>query len=149
MKESNGSLKILVSFIKCFGILKGSKLFLKVKYGDVSEEDAWKFVTLNPAKMLHIDERVGSIRAGKDADLVLWNDNPLSIYAHPLQTYVDGIKYFDTERDSVMRKEIVTEKARLMQRMVDAKGKGESAKKPGMNFQEIKHCEGTEEIFMK
>ena len=120
-----------------------------VKYGDVSEEEAWKFVTLNPAKMLHIDERVGSIRAGKDADLVLWNDNPLSIYAHPLQTYVDGIKYFDVERDSVMRKEIITEKARLMQKMSDAKNKGEPTKKPGMNFQEIKHCEGTEEVYMK
>ncbi|WP_438829873.1 amidohydrolase family protein [Aquimarina agarivorans] len=52
-----------------------------VKYGGVSEEDAWKFVTLNPAKLLHIDDRVGSIKVGKDADLVLWTDNPLSVYA--------------------------------------------------------------------
>ena len=120
-----------------------------VKYGGVQEEEAWKFVTLNPAKMLHIDDKVGSIRAGKDADLVLWNDNPLSIYAHPLQTYIDGIKYFDVQRDSVLRKEIKTEKARLMQKMSDAKTRGESTRKPGMNFQEIKHCEGTEEVIMK
>ena len=120
-----------------------------VKYGGVTEEEAWKFVTLNPAKMLHIDDKVGSIRAGKDADLVLWNDNPLSIYAHPLQTYIDGIKYFDVQRDSVLRKEIKTEKARLMQKMSDAKTRGESTRKPGMNFQEIKHCEGTEEVIMK
>lgn len=52
-----------------------------VKYGGVSEEDALKFVTLNPAKLLHIDDKVGSIKIGKDADLVLWTDHPLSIYA--------------------------------------------------------------------
>ena len=44
-----------------------------VKYGGVSEEEAWKFITLNPAKLLHIEDRVGSIKVGKDADLVLWN----------------------------------------------------------------------------
>ena len=120
-----------------------------VKYGGVSEEDAWKFVTLNPAKMLHVDDRVGSILAGKDADLVLWNDNPLSIYAHPLQTYIDGIKYFDVERDSVMRKEMKTEKARIMKKMSDAKSKGESTRKPSMNFQELKHCDDTEQLFIK
>ena len=120
-----------------------------VMYGGVKEEDAWKFVTLNPAKMLHIDDKVGSIRPGKDADLVLWNDNPLSIYARALQTYVDGIKYFDAENDSLLRKEIKTERARLMQKMSDSKSKGESTRKPGMSFQEIKHCEGTEQVFMK
>jgi imidazolonepropionase-like amidohydrolase len=46
-----------------------------VKYGDMSEEEAWKFVTLNPAKLLHIDDKVGSIKVGKDADIVLWDDN--------------------------------------------------------------------------
>ena len=120
-----------------------------IKYGNVSEEDAWKFVTLNPAKMLHIDDKVGSILIGKDADLVLWNDNPLSIYAHPLQTYVDGIKYFDIETDSILRKEVIKEKARLMQKMADAKNKGESTRKPTMNFQELKHCDDTEKVFMK
>jgi len=56
-----------------------------VKYGGMSEENAWKMVTLNPAKALHVSDRVGSIKAGKDADLVLWSDNPLSIYARPLK----------------------------------------------------------------
>ena len=50
-----------------------------VKYGGTSEEDAWKMVTLNPAKLLHIDDKMGSIKIGKDADIVLWTDNPLSI----------------------------------------------------------------------
>src|SRR5204863_992674 len=52
-----------------------------VKYGGMSEDDAFKMVTINPAKALHVDDKVGSIKAGKDADLVLWSDNPLSIYA--------------------------------------------------------------------
>ncbi len=120
-----------------------------VKYGGVSEEEAFKFVTLNPAKMMHIDDRVGSLKPGKDADIVLWNDNPLSIYAYPLQTYVDGIKYYDIQRDSVMRNEIKTERSRIMQKMAEAKNKGESTKKPGMNYQEVKHCDGTEYIYMK
>jgi imidazolonepropionase-like amidohydrolase len=120
-----------------------------VKYGGVSEVEAWKFVTLNPAKMLHIDDRVGSIRAGKDADLVLWNDNPLSIYAHPLQTYVDGIKYWDIQSDSIMQKDMITEKARLMQKMSEAKAKGESTRKAGVQAQHINHCDGGEDIYFK
>jgi len=52
-----------------------------VKYGGLTEEEALKMVTINPAKMLHVDGKVGSIKVGKDADLVLWSDNPLSIYA--------------------------------------------------------------------
>ena len=70
-----------------------------VKYGAMKEEDAWKMVTLNPAKMLHVDNRVGSIKVGKDADLVLWSDHPLSIYAQALKTIVDGVVYFDRDRD--------------------------------------------------
>jgi imidazolonepropionase-like amidohydrolase len=65
-----------------------------VKYGGISEEDAWKMVTLNPAKLLHLDHRMGSIRAGKDADLVLWSDHPLSILARAEKTMVDGIFYY-------------------------------------------------------
>jgi len=119
-----------------------------VKYGGVPEEEAWKFVTLNPAKMLHIDDRVGSIRVGKDADLVLWSDNPLSIYAKPLQTYVDGILYYDMQRDSLLRQEIKTERARIMKKLTDAKAKGEPTKKPGMKLQEIKHCNDSEYIIV-
>ncbi|GAC1585579.1 MAG: hypothetical protein NVS3B19_03290 [Ginsengibacter sp.] len=65
-----------------------------VKYAGMSEADAFKMVTLNPAKMLHVDDKVGSIKVGKDADVVLWTDNPLSIYAKPEKTIVDGVVYF-------------------------------------------------------
>ncbi|MEO8088508.1 MAG: amidohydrolase family protein [Bacteroidota bacterium] len=120
-----------------------------VKYGNVSEAEAWKFVTLNPAKMLRVDDKVGSIKVGKDADLVLWNDNPLSIYAHPLQTYVDGIKYFDVEKDKLMQDDIRRERARLIQKMFDAKTKGEGTQKPALKAQTLHHCMEDEYVIMK
>ncbi len=111
-----------------------------VKYGGISEEDAWKFVTLNPAKMLRVDDKVGSIKAGKDADLVLWNDHPMSIYAKPLTTYVDGIAYYDSERDAQLREDIRKERARLVQQMNEVKLKGEAVRKPAAKPQILKHC---------
>ena len=92
-----------------------------VKYGGLTEEQALKLVTLNPAKMLHIDNRVGSIKAGKDADLVLWNDHPLSIYAKPLKTFVDGIDYYDAEKDEAMRIAMRIEKERIIQKLLNEK----------------------------
>ncbi len=90
-----------------------------VKYGGMSEDDAFKMVTLNPAKALHIDDRVGSIKVGKDADLVLWSDNPLSIYAQALYTMVDGIVYFDRNKDKEMRMQVSTERNRLIQKLIN------------------------------
>ena len=92
-----------------------------VKYGGMSEEEAWKMVTINPAKMLHVDSKVGSIKVGKDADLVVWSDNPLSIYAKSEKTIVDGIIYFDREKDAAMRIANRNEKARLIQKLTIAK----------------------------
>lgn len=92
-----------------------------VKYGGVSEEEALKMVTINPAKMLHIDNQTGSIKLGKDADLVLWSDHPLSIYAKSEKTIVDGIIYFDREKDIEMRKKIQAEKTRLIHKLSQAK----------------------------
>ena len=70
-----------------------------IRYGDVSEEQAFAMVTINPAKQLKIDNRVGSIEVGKDADLVVWNHHPLSTAAIVERTYVDGIAYYDREKD--------------------------------------------------
>lgn len=91
-----------------------------VKYGGVPEAEAWKMVTINPAKALHIDHQTGSIKVGKDADLVLWNSNPLSIYAKPEKTIVDGIVYFDLERDIELRRAIAAERNRIIQKMISA-----------------------------
>ncbi len=95
-----------------------------VKYGGMSEEDALKMVTINPAKMLHVDGSVGSIKIGKDADLVLWSDNPLSIYAKAEKTIVDGIVYFDREKDKELRKQVAAERTRLVQKMLNEKKGG-------------------------
>jgi imidazolonepropionase-like amidohydrolase len=116
-----------------------------VKYGGVPEEEALKFVTLNPAKLLHLDHRMGSIKAGKDADLVLWSDHPLSINAKPVTTFVDGIAYFDSERDRQMREEIAKERARLIQKMLEAKKRGDRMQKPSKEDQVLYHCDSVEE----
>jgi len=95
-----------------------------VKYGNVSEEDAWKMVTLNPAKLLHLDHRVGSIKVGKDADVVLWNGHPLSVYTKAEKTIIEGVTYFDIDRDKQMRTAIKKEKSELMSMMLKDKNKG-------------------------
>ena len=109
--------------------------------GMKDEAEVFKFVSLNPAKMLHIDKRVGSLKVGKDADVVLWSDNPLSIYAKAEQTYVDGIKYFDREEDKLMQETIRKERARIVNKMIQAKKSG-AATQPAMGraMQEY-HCE--------
>ena len=111
-----------------------------VKYGGVSEQDAFNMVTINPAKALHVDNKVGSIKAGKDADLVLWSDNPLSIYAKSLYTIVDGVVYFDREKDATTRKTIAAERARLVQKMVGDKKAGAPTRPAMASIQTILNC---------
>ncbi|MBO9200925.1 MULTISPECIES: amidohydrolase family protein [Niastella] len=111
-----------------------------VKYGGVAEEDAFKMVTLNPAKALHVDEKVGSLKVGKDADLVVWSDNPLSIYAKAEKTIVDGIVYFDRARDLELRKKIATERNRLVQKMLGEKRSGSPVQPATPSFQVILSC---------
>ena len=116
-----------------------------VLYGNVSEEDAWKFVTLNPAKLLHIDDRVGSIKEGKDADLVIWSDHPMSIYAKAEKTFIDGIKFFDREEDKERQKEIKEERARLIQKSLSEKNGGASTQKPRKRWHKHYHCDDAED----
>lgn len=94
-----------------------------VKYGGTSEEDAFKMVTLNPAKMLHIDDSVGSLKVGKDADVVLWSDHPLSVYAKTEQTYIEGVKYWDINDHEAKVKEIERERSRIINKMLEEKSK--------------------------
>jgi imidazolonepropionase-like amidohydrolase len=115
-----------------------------VKYGNVSEEEALKFVTLNPAKMLHVDHRVGSVKAGKDADLVLWSDHPLSVYAKAEKTFVDGINYWDINLDAQKEKELKTEEARLIQKMLDLKNGGAKTQRPPFTKATLYDCETLE-----
>jgi imidazolonepropionase-like amidohydrolase len=111
-----------------------------VKYGGMPEEEAFKMVTLNPAKALHIDAKVGSLKVGKDADVVVWSDNPLSIYAKAEQTIVDGIIYFDRARDLELRKKIAAERNRLVQKMLGEKRNGGAVAPATPSFQVLLSC---------
>ncbi len=115
-----------------------------VLYGNVPEEEAFKFVTLNPAKMLHIDDQVGSLKAGKDADVVIWTANPLSIYARAEKTFVDGIAYWDIDKDAQVIKAMQTEKARLIQKMLESKSKGSRTQRPLGDAPRLYNCETLE-----
>ncbi|MFC4233013.1 amidohydrolase family protein [Parasediminibacterium paludis] len=111
-----------------------------VRYGGVPEEDALKMVTLNPAKALHVEDKVGSIKVGKDADLVLWSDNPLSIYAKSLYTIVDGTVYFSRENDEAARKKIAAERNRLISKLNGEKKAGTPMRAAEPSWQVILSC---------
>lgn len=89
-----------------------------VKYGGVPPAEALKFVTLNPARQLRIDDRVGSLEPGKDADFVLWTASPLSGYARVEQTWIDGRRYFDRDEDARLRAAVAATRAALVQRIL-------------------------------
>jgi imidazolonepropionase-like amidohydrolase len=112
-----------------------------IKYGNVSEEDAWKFVTLNPAKLLHIDDKVGSVKVGKDADLVLWNNHPLSVYTKAEKTLIEGKVYFDIEKDLEMRNSIKKERTELVNMMLNEKNNGAPTQSAKKRVKEALHCD--------
>jgi imidazolonepropionase-like amidohydrolase len=116
-----------------------------VKYGNISEEDAWKFVTLNPAKLLHIDDKVGSLKVGKDADVVLWSENPLSIYAKAEKTIIEGVVYFDLEKDAEKQVAITKERSMLIGQMLQEKNKGMSTQQPTRKEKKEYHCDTLEQ----
>ena len=93
-----------------------------VKYGGIPEEEALKFVTLNAAKQFRVDDRIGSLEAGKDADFVIWSGSPLSTYSHAEQTWIEGRKYFDRQEDLANRDKLEAERAELIQKIKDEKG---------------------------
>ena len=111
-----------------------------VRYGGVSEIEALKMVTLNPAIALHVSDKVGSIKVGKDADIVIWSNNPLSIYAKSEKTIVDGIVYWDREKDLEQRKKIQAERFRLTQKMIGEKKGGTAVRPAEPSWQEILSC---------
>ena len=111
-----------------------------IKYGNRSKEEAWNMVTLNPARMLHLDDRIGSIRVGKDADVVLWSEAPLSVYAKAEKTFIDGALYYDRRQQEVRRKEMVSDRARLIQKALSSPQKGGKRKKGAAGEQGIEHA---------
>ncbi len=95
-----------------------------VKYGGVPPEEAIKFVTLNPAKSLKIDQRVGSLEPGKDADFSIWSGSPLSQASTCEQTWIEGRKYFDRGQDLSARNLLAVERDALLARAKDGKKEG-------------------------
>jgi len=96
-----------------------------IKFGNMDEVEALKMVTINPARLLHVDDRMGSLKEGKDGDVVLWSDHPLSVYAKAEMTLVDGKIYYSAEEDKKKREEIEKERARLIGKLKGAKKRGE------------------------
>jgi adenine deaminase len=111
-----------------------------VKFGGLSHDEALKMVTLNPAMQLGIDKRVGTIDAGKDADIVIYNHDPLSAYAVVQKTLIDGRVYFDRQRDIAGRPEREKEKKALSDKLKKASEKKEE-RKPGERKPEEKKPE--------
>src|SRR6202035_5346933 len=112
-----------------------------IKFGGLSRDEALKLVTLNPAIQLGIDKRVGSIDAGKDADLAIYNHDPLSAYAVAQKALIDGRVYFDRQRDIADRPAREKEKRALLEKEKKAgekKADAEAAKKPGEKKSEEK-----------
>jgi imidazolonepropionase-like amidohydrolase len=95
-----------------------------IKYGGCSENEAIKLVTINPAKLLHIDNKTGSLKVGKDADIVVWNSSPLSIYSKVEQTYVDGLLLYDEKIQNELFKENERKRSTLITEMIQAKKNG-------------------------
>jgi len=116
-----------------------------IKYGGVSEEDALKMITLNPAKLLHLDNQIGSLKVGKDADIVIWSDHPLSVYTKAEKTFIEGAKYYDLDDLKTMESIMGIERHRIIQKMLIAKQSGIPAIPPSPKVQHLWHCDDLEE----
>jgi imidazolonepropionase-like amidohydrolase len=109
-----------------------------VKYGGTPEEEALKLVTINPAKQLGIDQRVGSLEPGKDADFVIWSGHPLDSRSVVLQTWIEGKKYFDRDeaakRTAALKQERADLIAKAKQLAEQAGGGGDGGGKDDGSF---------------
>jgi len=115
-----------------------------IKYGGMTELEAWNMVTINPAKLLHLDAQTGSIKVGKDADVVLWTTHPMSIYTKAETTIIDGVVYFDLAKDLAQRQAVKKERSLLMNMMLNEKNNGGKVQAPKKNVKRVFHCD-TEE----
>lgn len=111
-----------------------------MKYGNMSDTECIKLCTLNPAKMLHIDSYTGSLKKGKDADLVIWSANPCSTKAKVLRTYVDGKLSYSPELVDQLMQQNDMHRKRVIAAMKEAVMKGETSEAPVYKPQEMYNC---------
>ena len=97
-----------------------------MQWGGLTEDEALALVTINPAKQLRIDNRVGSLEVGKDADVVIWNKHPLSTYAIVDRVYIDG----QAVLRPAGRRTPLTERARRRSRLAAAEGRTAPTARP-------------------
>ncbi|WP_372870975.1 amidohydrolase family protein [Shewanella sp.] len=110
-------------------------------YCDMSAEDAWKMITINPAKQLGIDKDTGSVKEGKAADLVLWDSNPLSVYARTEMVWVDGKRFYSKEEDSAIRQTQAEEKRALVQKILTLDDSEKAGETPTEVVEPEWHCD--------
>lgn len=103
----------------------------KVLATGIDEITAMDLITINAAKMLGADHVIGSLEPGKHADFVIWNTHPLSGFSHAEETWIEGRKYFDRQKDQLLRQEVVSERAILIQKILDHKTRQSAAVRPG------------------
>jgi imidazolonepropionase-like amidohydrolase len=115
-----------------------------IKYGNLTPVQALKMVTLNPAKALGIDKEVGSIEVGKVADLVLWSDFPLSVYAKVKYTIIDGQIFYDEEDNKRREEYIKKERARIIKKLLKEKKNGSTTQKYQPKPHKLYHCDDVE-----
>lgn len=101
-----------------------------IKYGNLDPQEAIKFVTINPAIQLGIEDRVGSIEPGKDADIVIWSGDPLSTMTRCERVFIDGREYFSLEQDKTHRQRIARERERLIQKLMREQARLPERKRP-------------------
>ena len=119
-----------------------------IQYGDLDPNEALNLVTINPAKQLKIDKYVGSLEPKKDADFVIWDGEPLSVYSQVEETWIDGIRYYSKkenemleERDNDLRKEI-------LQKILSTNnkgGSGSSKQTSSSNHNRGHHCDSIDD----
>ena len=113
-----------------------------IKYGDLSEEEALKFITINPAKQLKIDKWVGSLEEGKDADFVIWDGPPLSIYSKVQETWIEGTRYFSVDENKILEERDHTLRANLIQKILSSSNSvGQEMKPNGESPKHSHNCE--------
>ncbi len=95
-----------------------------MKYGGLSPEQSLALVTINPAIQLGIDDRVGSLEVGKDADFAIWSGDPLKYSSRCTSTWIDGREYFSLERDAEHRRLATAERQRLIQKILAKNDRG-------------------------